>query len=338
MTTAAAPGGRDAPDDRAGRVGGDNPAVDPARPDAIDCIFPVDTASQRAAIGQARACFLRACELDVAVRKPGNVSRASAGHRMHADQFIASAHAAALPLFRPGAALGERIEAAVEATWAAVGCNTNLGILLLCAPIAMAVERIAGPTPLEVLRDALEAVLAASTVADAEAAYRAIARARPGGLGAAPAQDVNAAPSVDLRSAMALAAERDRIARQWRDGFADLFDIGVPALGPGFSLNEAPFDAPPGGDTTASVQRLYLTLLGHASDSHIVRNHGDAVAHIVMSAAQGFLARSQRGEPLDADPDFQAWDASLKARRINPGTTADLTVATLLIAGIAAAG
>ena len=88
----------------------------------------------------ARACFLRACELDVAVRKPGNVSLASPGHGMHAAMFIASAEAAAGPLFEPGARVGERIEAAVAATWAVAGCNTNLGILLLCAPIAKAVE------------------------------------------------------------------------------------------------------------------------------------------------------------------------------------------------------
>jgi triphosphoribosyl-dephospho-CoA synthase len=39
------------------------------------------------------------------------------------------------------------------------------------------------------------------------------------------------------------------------------------------------------------------------------------------------------GEP-DTDPEFAAWDESLKADRINPGTTADLTVAALLIAGL----
>ena len=287
-----------------------------------------------AAIEHARACFLRACELDVAVRKPGNVSRASAGHGMHADLFSASAQAAAGPLFRAGAGLGERIEAAVEATWAVAGCNTNLGIVLVCAPIALAVERAPAADAAAALRREIESVLAASTLADAEAAYRAITRARPGGLGSAPAQDVNAAPSIDLRRAMALAAPRDRIARQYRDACAELFDLGVPALGKGFSLSAADALAAPGSASIAAVQRLYLTLLASAPDSHIVRIHGEPVAHIVMSAAQGFLARAHAGETLDADPAFQAWDAALKDRRINPGTTADLTVATLLIAGL----
>src|SRR5688572_29427757 len=86
----------------------------------------------------ARDCFLRACELDVTVRKPGNVSVASTGHRMHAEQFITNARAAAAGLFERGAPVGERIERAVSATWAAVGCNTNLGITLLIAPLAAA--------------------------------------------------------------------------------------------------------------------------------------------------------------------------------------------------------
>ena len=47
----------------------------------------------RALLDRARACFLQACWLDVAVRKPGNVSIHSAGHRMLAEQFVASARA-----------------------------------------------------------------------------------------------------------------------------------------------------------------------------------------------------------------------------------------------------
>ncbi len=286
----------------------------------------------------ARACFLRACELDVAVRKPGNVSRASAGHGMQAEQFVDSAQAAAGPLFEPGARVGERIEAAVAASWAVAGCNTNLGILLLCAPIALAAERWLDAVSPPDLRQAVEAVLADLDLADAEAAYRAIARASPGGLGAAPSQDVRNRPSVDLRAAMALAAPRDSIARQYRDGYADLFDIGVPALGPGFSLAAPPSAGGPCTSDIAAVQRLYLALLSRFADSHIVRNHGETVAHTVMTAAQGWQVRAGSRAGLaggnDGDPEFAGWDASLKARRINPGTTADLTVATLLIAGL----
>lgn len=277
-----------------------------------------------------RDLFLRACWLDVAVRKPGNVSVFSAGHRMQADQFVASARAAAAPLLRPGARVGDRVEAAMEATWQAVGCNTNLGILLLCAPIAAAAERDGARRDAVALQRALQQTLAALDLDDARAAYRAIARANPGGLGDAPEQDVHDEPSLGLRDAMALAADRDRIAHQYAHDFADVFAIGLGALPRGFALmSGAPGDAAD-ATTARAVQRVFLGYLGGIPDSHIVRKHGEAVAHTVMAAAQGWAQRDAPGD----DPAWAGWDESLKAQAINPGTSADLTVATLFLAGL----
>lgn len=281
---------------------------------------------------RARAAFLHACELDVAVRKPGNVSDASPGHGMHAALFRASAQAAATALFLPGTRVGTRIEAAVAATQAAAGCNTNLGILLLCAPLARAVDLQPAVRTVPNLRRAVEAVLAELDIDDARAAYRAIALARPGGLGAAATQDVHSEPSIGLRDAMALAAERDLIARQYRDAYADLFDGGLAALPAGSSADAG---KPEG---RSAVQHLYLHFLATLPDSHIVRKQGPAVAQTVMKAAQAWLARSgdclRARTALDDDAEFVRWDASLKASRINPGTTADLTVATLMLAAL----
>lgn len=281
---------------------------------------------------RARAWFIRACELDVRVRKPGNVSLHSPGHGMDAAMFLASATAAAGPLCQAGARVGQRIEAAVQATWAVAGCNTNLGILLLCAPLARAVELQPAARSVPALRRAVETVLAELDLDDARAAYRAIALARPGGLGAAAEQDVHGAPSIGLRAAMALAAERDLVARQYRDAYADLFDGGLAALAAGSS---AAAGKPEG---RAAVQHLYLHLLATHPDSHIVRKQGLAVAQTVMKAAQAWLARSgdclRARRALDDDAEFVRWDASLKASRINPGTTADLTVATLMLAAL----
>ena len=281
---------------------------------------PELSAAQRSAVERARASYLGACELDVAVRKPGNVSRVSAGHGMQAALFSASARASVGPMFRPGARVGDRIEAAVAATAAAAGCNTNLGIVLLCAPIARAIELHPEADDPAVLHAAIEGVLADLDVDDARAAYRAIAQARPGGLGSAQAQDVHGVPSIDLRAAMALAAERDSIARQYRDGYAELFELGLPSLSSGVSTN--------------AVQRVYLSFLASRPDSHIVRKHGAALAHSVMRSAQLWQARALAGEPVDADPQFAAWDNELKAAGVNPGTSADLTVAALFVAGL----
>lgn len=285
-------------------------------------------------IERGRASYLRACALDVAVRKPGNVSDRSAGHGMQAALFSASARVSVDPLFRAGARVGERIEAAVAATWQAVGCNTNLGIVLLCAPIARAVERHPEADDAAALRAATLGVLADLDVDDARAAYRAIAQARPGGLGSAPAEDVRDVPSVDLRAAMALAAGRDSIARQYRDGYAELFELGVAALGAAPLAGGADADAPPTPAVAAAVQRVYLAFLAGQPDSHIVRKHGAALAHTVMRAARAWQARALAGADLDADPAFAAWDLELKSAGLNPGTSADFTVATLFAAGL----
>jgi len=262
-----------------------------------------------------RHSFVQACRLDVEVRKPGNVSLASPGHGMDAGMFVASAQAAAGPLCDPRLTVGQRIEAAVQATLGAVHCNTNLGIILLCAPLARAAERWRPPQGSVALRVALGAVLAALDVHDASRAFRAIAQAKPAGLGTAPVQDVHHAPSVGLREAMALARSRDRIAAQYVDDFADVFELALPAF-------EATCP-----DRQSGICRAYLELLAAWPDSHIVRKHGVAVAHSVMAEAAPWRARARAGQRLAADPAFAEWDASLKDRAINPGTSADLCVA-----------
>ena len=139
--------------------------------------------------------------------------------------FVQSAEASAAPIAARGARVGVRIRAAVAATLSAVGQNTNLGIILLCAPLAAAVE-IAHVA----LRPALAGVLDSLDKADAADVFSAIAAANPGGLGRATRHDVNAPATATLREAMAEAADRDRIARQYVTAYEDVFLIGLPAL------------------------------------------------------------------------------------------------------------
>jgi len=269
-----------------------------------------------------RRTFVLACRLDVEVRKPGNVSVASPGHGMDAELFVASALAAAGPLCDARRAVGERIEAAVRATLDVAHCNTNLGIVLLCAPLARAAERWRPERGRAALRAALTEVLAALDVHDAACAFRAIAQASPAGLGRAEEQDVHRLPSVGLREAMALAQSRDRIAAQYVSAFADVFELAVPAF-------EA---AAP--DRRRGMCRAYLELLAAWPDSHIVRRHGVAVAHSVMAEAAPWRERARAAQALEAEPAFADWDASLKARSINPGTSADLCVAASWVAAL----
>jgi triphosphoribosyl-dephospho-CoA synthase len=263
------------------------------------------------------AAFVGACGDELDAPKPGNVHVFAAGHGMSESDFRRSAAAAAGPLTAPGARVGVRIHGAVEATLDAVGTNTNLGIVLLCAPLAAAAERSAE------LRTALAIELAMLDRDDAERAFRAIVRSAPAGLGRAERYDVFAPATVTLKAAMAEAAGRDRVARQYATDFEDVFGLGEGALTSAL-LRWA--------DRRWATLATYLAFLSAFADSHIVRRHGTAAAEETRAAAEFFRARLGACAAPDAMlPDLMAWDGDLKRRGINPGTSADLTVATLFV-------
>src|SRR5689334_8592739 len=149
----------------------------------------------RAVIRTARiaAEFRGSCADEIAAPKPGNVHVYADGHGMSGRDFMASADAAAPALCAPGASLGARVLNAVIATREAVGMNTNLGILLLCAPLAKAAEQ-EGELQAEAAR-----ICEAASIEDADLVFRAIALAAPGGLGDAPEHDVRRPARVPLR-------------------------------------------------------------------------------------------------------------------------------------------
>jgi triphosphoribosyl-dephospho-CoA synthase len=260
--------------------------------------------------------FIAACRDELEAPKPGNVHVYASGHRMTAAQFVDSAVAAADPLCAPTARVGVRIREAVAATLRAVGANTNLGIVLLCAPLAAAAELEALK-----LRDALVSVLDGLDIRDADDAFAAIAQASPAGLGRVEKHDVFAAAQVSLKQAMSEAADRDRIARQYATGFADVFDLGMKLHAVATTR---------WSDPQFATLAVYLGFLSKFPDSHIVRKHGAEVAAHVCGAAMKFdILLWSAQQPAALLGELVAWDAALKARGINPGTSADLTVATL---------
>jgi triphosphoribosyl-dephospho-CoA synthase len=265
---------------------------------------------------QAARAFLDACETELAALKPGNVHVHAAGHGMTVEDFRTSARVAAGPLCTPlHRAVGIRIRDAVAATRAAVSCNTNLGIVLLAAPLIAAAETAPDGAGLQAR---LQAVLDGLTVEDAAAAYEAIRIASPAGLGQAAAQDVAAAPTVTLRAAMALAADRDRIARQYVRGYEDVFSLGVAGID---RLLAA------GYDPAWAAALVHMDFLASIPDSHVARKHGAATAEAVRAEA---AALRRHAGPEELMETLKKFDFELKERGINPGTSADLTVASLL--------
>jgi triphosphoribosyl-dephospho-CoA synthase len=270
---------------------------------------------------QVAAAYIEACLAELDAPKPGNVHRFAPGHRMNVADFIRSAEVSAAPIAARGARVGVRVRAAVAATLSAVGQNTNLGIILLCAPLAAAVERVDGS-----LRAALACVLDSLDQEDAGDVFTAIAAANPAGLGRAPRHDVNAPATASLGVAMAEAADRDRVARQYVTVFEDIFSVGLPALATARQRQN---------DPRWSTVAVYLTCLAGAPDTHILRKFDAAIAETVRREAMEWRdALAAARDPAVMAEGLLGWDAALKSRDINPGTSADLTVATLFAASL----
>ncbi|MFO1350927.1 MAG: triphosphoribosyl-dephospho-CoA synthase [Gammaproteobacteria bacterium] len=259
-----------------------------------------------------------ACVTELQALKPGNVGLHAPGHGMDVADFIASARCTAEVLGAPGLTVGERIYRSITATQAAVGCNTNLGIVLLCAPLA---HSALWTSPAS-LRQKLHAVLAGLDQTDAEQAFAAIRLANPAGLGSSTMHDVQQSPTTGLQHAMCAAANRDRIAYQYAFDFDDIFAIGLPALAA--YINR-------GWTAAWAAVGVYFTFLSGFADTHIQRKLGVQIAEQVrMESDHWFRILRDSAQPEPLIEPLMAFDASLKQRGINPGTSADLTVATLL--------
>lgn len=245
-----------------------------------------------------------ACLLEASAPKPGNVSPGRHFHDARYEDFLASA-AAIGPAFQADLPLGATIHAAIRATSQWTRSNTNLGIVLLLAPLACAARS----------KRPLHTVLASTTVEDAREVYAAIRLARPGGLGTATEQDVAAEPEVTLTEAMRLAADRDSIAAEYATDYRITFEIGAPTL---VQARHA------GCDWDEATVRTYLALLAAIPDTHIRRKHGDSVADQVSRDAEKVLSAGPEGRAL--------FDHELRAAGLNPGTSADLTAAAIYVA------
>jgi len=113
-----------------------------------------------------------ACLLEVSAPKPGNVNRTHDFAETRFEDFLLSAIAIGPAMAAAGrASVGRTIWRAVRDTHRLVRTNTNLGIVLLLAPLAKAcfhAREIPG------LRAHLAQVLAGLSVEDARLAYVAI--------------------------------------------------------------------------------------------------------------------------------------------------------------------
>lgn len=263
-------------------------------------------------------CATFACLLEATAPKPGNVHRGADFENLCFTDFVASAVAIGPAMERARQqGVGIATLEAIRATRSLVSTNTNLGCVLLIAPLA------AVPS-MQRLEQGIGTVLDSLTTDDSDRVYEAIRVAAPGGLGNVTEMDVNDPAPSDLVQAMRLAADRDLVARQYTNAFSDVFETVVSGLVAGRAE---------GWPLTTAIVHTHIQLMAGFPDSLIERKCGKQVAQESSDRAKRVLTSGRPGDATYelALRDLDFWLRSDGHRR-NPGTSADLIAAGLFAA------
>ena len=301
---------------------------------------------------QLESSFKKACFLDVLVSKPGNVSLSSPGHGMTAKQFIESSKAVGPFLFDKKKSLGKKIEESVNASFKTSECNTNLGIILLCAPLIQAFQNLGNidyhyhkekNDIFCILKNEIRTVIKNTTIEDTKYFFRGIKKANPGGLGSVEVGDVKFNPKINLYDSMYISKDRDLISKQYSNFFSDIFEhvseqfLEFEELKTSRKFSEYQKKL----NLNNFVLKIFFRWLISFPDTHISRKYGEETAKNIQNEAlmllfgnhdiETFTKEKKTKIPLPPEKILLNWDFSLKSRKINPGTSADLTVCSLFL-------
>lgn len=278
---------------------------------------PEHTGVDRRGQWSAGHCAALACQIEVAIPKPGNVHRGADFADTTLYDFLAAGQVLGQVIDETAASpIGATILESVRRTRALTGNNPNLGIVLLIVPLA----RLAGAVgALSV--DRMESLLKNLDARDARDMAAAIRLASPGGLGTVAEQDVTRDEMNDLMGAMRLAAGRDAIAAEYASGFAGILERHLPMLRE--CLDHW-------GRLDRAVIALHVHLIAAHGDSLIARKGGLPLSREAASRARRCVEALDQGwESFQHSLNgLDFWMRSDGNRR-NPGTTADLIAATL---------
>jgi triphosphoribosyl-dephospho-CoA synthase len=282
--------------------------------------------------------------------KPGNIHRVRDFEKTKFEHFLCSAVAitpAMTTLAINGALLGlnrlstdevdlgKHILKAISDTqiWQHGG-NTNLGSVLLLAPLccaAGAASSLGMMTP-GGIRKEVNGIIHGTTPRDAVNVYEAINVARPGGLRSVPELDVNSEASrteilqrnMSLYKIFEISSSWDNISKELVTDMRVTFEIGHPTFVSTFEKTQ---------DTNIATVHTFLTILSKEMDSLVVRKKGESVARELSQRAKEILdaggLTSGRGRRM-----VQSFDEDLakEGNRLNPGSTADLTCSSIMVA------
>jgi triphosphoribosyl-dephospho-CoA synthase len=262
-----------------------------------------------------------ACLLEVSAEKPGNVTPTHNFSDTKYQDFLISAVAIGRAFRNISiASVGETILQAVNDTRALTSVNTNLGIILLLAPLAKAYTL----DNKNDIRARLGSVLECLTVKDAELAYEAIRLASPGGIGKAERHDVTEESlNITLLDAMREAGHRDSIANEYITNYQITFETGLPTFKEAIKKEVS---------TSEAIIQTFLTILSKVPDTLIARKLGVDKSRDVSNIAKKVLAYggvfTKKGQDEINEFNTFLWGDN---HDLNPGTTADLIAAVLFV-------
>lgn len=266
--------------------------------------------------------------------KPGNVHRTRDFDDMVFEDFLISGivigdtieKAASQVLINndpEDAEIGKYILEAVKETDKWISNNTNLGIVMMLTPIAVSA---AISNNMDELRENIGILMENTTVDDAINLYDAINIANAGGMGDQEDYDVRSDDAkVELREnnqtmfdVLKISAEWDDLASELTNKMPITFEIGYPTF---YELKK-----------TNSINRAsvltFLTILSKVPDTLIRRKYGQEKAEEVSRKVKELLefrnSSNFRG-------DVSKFDDLLFNNNENPGTTADLTAASIML-------
>ena len=229
------------------------------------------------------------------------------------------------------AELGKYILQAVNETNKWIETNTNLGIMMMCIPIAASAAISNG---FDEIQENVGRLMDATTVEDAVNLYDAINVADAGGMGDQEEFDVMSEKAKDelrannqtMYDVLKISAGWDRLANELTSKMPVCFEIGYPTFSDFWKTCD---DV----DVINKASVLtFMTILSQVPDTLISRKYGNEIAEAVSRKAEGILKFKDDDSFVEKLLEF---DDYLYENKYNPGTTADLTAASIFLSYLA---
>jgi triphosphoribosyl-dephospho-CoA synthase len=263
--------------------------------------------------------YINACRLDIECIKPGNVNLLLGHHDTLSDDFITSYNVTSKIITSSRLSLGEIIFNCIKLTKEKVNKNTNLGIILLCSLFSKSLTLKKNIS----IKDAIKESVLTSSHDDVLKICDAISLAQPGGLNQHSKYDVDSRPNISLYNIMKMSDSYDMISKQYSCFFENIFEFVLPTFMTSIERIK---------NIKLAISYTFLKILEKYPDSHICRKYDDKFAKKTSNEASDLI------KILDGDARLESWgkklmslDNHFKMARVNPGTTADLLVASMMI-------